>query len=57
MPAPVLAQQEKYMNEIKIISQVVQDLADRSQNTNDMVLGLGSNYTEYSIINLATGGA
>jgi len=44
------------MNEIKIINQIVQDLVDSSQNTNDMILRLGSNYTEYSIINLATGG-
>jgi hypothetical protein len=44
------------MKEIKVTSQVVQDLADDSQNTNEMILGLGSNYTASSIINLVTGG-
>ena len=45
------------MKEIKIISQVVQDLADKNQNTNDMALGLGSNYTAYSTTSLTLGGA
>ena len=31
------------MKEIKIISQVVQDLADKNQNTNDMALGFEGN--------------
>jgi len=45
------------MKEIKIISQVVQDLADKSQNTNDRAFRLGSNYTAYSTFNSAIGGA
>jgi|SaaInlV_110m_DNA_1040235.scaffolds.fasta_scaffold03140_5 hypothetical protein len=45
------------MKEIKIINQVVQDLADKSQNTNDMVFRLSSNYTEHSTFNGTTGGA
>ncbi len=38
------------MKGIRVISQVVVDLADSGQNTNDTVLGLGSNYTKYSAI-------
>lgn len=45
------------MKGIKIISQVVQDSADESQNANDMAFRLGSNYTAYSIFNSAIGGA
>jgi hypothetical protein len=45
------------MKEIKIISQVVQDLARGSQNINSMTLRLGINYTAYTTINLEIGGA
>jgi hypothetical protein len=45
------------MKEIKIISQVVVDLADRSQNTNEMVFGLSSNYTLYAVFAITVGGA
>jgi hypothetical protein len=37
------------MIEIKVISQVVEDLADDSQNTNEMELRLNFNYTKSSI--------
>jgi hypothetical protein len=45
------------MEDIKVTSQVLQDLADGSQNTNDMTLGLGTNYTAYSALIIVTGGA
>ena len=38
------------MKEIRIISQVMADLADSNQNTNDVALGLGFNYIKYSAI-------
>jgi len=44
------------MRRIKMINQVVQDLVKDSQNTNDMILGLSSNYTAYSALFVATGG-
>ena len=44
------------MGDIKVTSQVVQDLADGSQNTNDMTLGLASNYTSHSALIIAIGG-
>jgi len=45
------------MNGIRIISQVVEDLADGNQNTNDMVLRLRSDYTPYNALRYTTGGA
>jgi|LWDU01.1.fsa_nt_gi hypothetical protein len=44
------------MIEIKVISQVVVDLADKNQNTNGMVLRLNSNYTETNNIVLLVKG-
>ena len=45
------------MKEIRIISQVVEDLADSNQNTNEMVSRLESHYTLYSVLRRTTGGA
>jgi hypothetical protein len=44
------------MRRIKLVNQVVQDLTKGSQNTNDMALELGFNYTAYSALFVATGG-
>lgn len=44
------------MKGIKRISQVLQDLAIGSQNTNGIALRLGINYTVYTTINLEIGG-
>jgi len=44
------------MKKTRIISQVVQDLADGNQNTNEMVLRLKSNYTSYTAFIRITGG-
>jgi hypothetical protein len=43
------------MKKIKIISQVVVDLTDGSKNTNEMVFGLSSDYTLYTVFTSTVG--